>query len=95
MMPSEVLHVCASSPRRITEDPGGRLRHSQLAGPTFARLAVHAAQRFNPGFLPLCVSEPVGDRSRVRDSCHFIDFSGSSSQFRPDFRSFCRIGKNG
>ena len=59
------------SPRTL----GGRLRQSQLAGSTIARLAVSAARRLKAcvprsasKVLPLCASAPAGERSRVRRS---------------------------
>ena len=57
-MPSEVLHVCASSPRRITEDPGG-------SSPTFPTCWLDCRQVGRPCSLKIQSWLPAAVRFRT------------------------------
>ena len=70
-MPSEVLHVCASSPRRITEDPGG-------SSPTFPTCWLDCRQAGR-----LCSSRIHAWCTKVRFQCPAAVRFRTSRQKKP------------
>ena len=77
MMPREVLHVCASSPRRITVDPGG-------SSPTFPTCWLDCRRAGRPcslkiqSWLPAAVQFPGPARTSLAVFCRISRFATSS-----------------